>query len=66
LYEAFDESSLPFKVDLLDWAATTSSFQDLIRRDGVIIRAASKNEDSGIDSPESGAFLPSTPRSSAP
>lgn len=41
LHEAFDESSLPFKVDLLDWAATSASFQTLIWRDGVIIQQSS-------------------------
>lgn len=41
LKEAFDESSLPFKVDLLDWAATAPSFRQLIEQDGVCLRAAS-------------------------
>ena len=41
LHEAFEESTLPFKVDLLDWAATAPSFQDRIRQDGVVIRPAS-------------------------
>lgn len=40
LREAFDESSLPFKVDLLDWAASTPAFQAIIERDGVTIRPA--------------------------
>lgn len=41
LKEAFGESSLPFKVDLLDWATTTPAFQDIVRRDGVPIQFAS-------------------------
>lgn len=36
--EAFEESDLPWKVDLLDWAATSSSFQQVIERDKVVIR----------------------------
>jgi uncharacterized protein len=38
LNEAFDESSLPFKVDVLDWAATSANFQALILAGSVVIR----------------------------
>ncbi len=41
LREAFDESNLPFKVDVLDWAATAPGFQQLIRADSVCLRARS-------------------------
>lgn len=39
LNEAFDESSLPFKVDLVDWAATSPAFQALILAGSVLIKA---------------------------
>lgn len=35
LNDAFDESNLPFKVDIVDWAATNPSFKQIIARDGV-------------------------------
>ncbi|TDM08093.1 MAG: hypothetical protein C4K60_00855 [Ideonella sp. MAG2] len=41
LKEAFDEASLPFKVDVLDWASTAPAFRQLIAQDGVCLRAAS-------------------------
>jgi type I restriction enzyme S subunit len=33
--EAFSESELPFKVDVLDWRAVAPGFQEVIDRDGV-------------------------------
>ena len=38
LADDFDESSLPFRVDIVDWATTTQSFRDLIDRDAVTLR----------------------------
>ena len=38
LKEAFSESDLPFKVDVLDWAATKDSFRQIIRQDYVVIQ----------------------------
>lgn len=35
LADEFDESPLPFKVDLVDWATTAESFRNVIRRDAV-------------------------------
>lgn len=35
LAEAFSESDLPFRVDIVDWHAVTPSFQAVIDRDGV-------------------------------
>ncbi len=35
LADAFDESSLPFKVDFVDWMTLEKWFQDIIREDGV-------------------------------
>ena len=33
LKDAFTESDLPFKVDIVDWAATKEDFKKLIRRE---------------------------------
>jgi type I restriction enzyme S subunit len=41
LREAFDESTIPFKVDFVDWAATSKAFQSIISADSVLIRHAS-------------------------
>lgn len=38
LHEAFRESDLPFKVDVLDWAATRDSFRRVIEREFVLVR----------------------------
>ena len=38
LREAFRESNLPFKVDLLDWAATNNAFRRVIEREFVVLR----------------------------
>lgn len=35
--EAFQESTLPFKVDIVDWATTSPDFQKIIERDKVVI-----------------------------
>ena len=40
LNEAFDESGLPFRVDVLDWAATSATFQALIMAGSVVIQGA--------------------------
>jgi type I restriction enzyme S subunit len=41
LAEDFDESSLPFKVDLVDWATTSQSFREIITRDAVTLQEGS-------------------------
>lgn len=38
LQEAFAESDLPYRVDLVDWAATSESFRHLIARCHVVIQ----------------------------
>ena len=38
LVEAFDESSLPMRVDLVDWAGTRENFRKIIVRDKVVIQ----------------------------
>ena len=36
--EAFDESALPFRVDLVDWATTSKNFRKVIEREYVVVR----------------------------
>ncbi len=36
--EAFRESDLPFKVDVVDWAATRDSFRRIIAQEFVLLR----------------------------
>lgn len=38
LADEFDESTLPFKVDIVDWATTAQSFRDIIARDAVTLQ----------------------------
>jgi predicted nucleotidyltransferase len=38
LQEAFSQSDLPIKVDLLDWASAAPSFRQLIERDKVVVQ----------------------------
>ena len=35
LADAFDESPLPFKVDVIEWASLEKWFQDIVRKDGI-------------------------------
>lgn len=39
LKEAFSESDLPFKVDVVDWAATKQPFRDIIQRDRLVVQS---------------------------
>lgn len=39
LAEAFSESVLPFKVDVVDWATASERFREIIARDKVVVRA---------------------------
>jgi type I restriction enzyme S subunit len=43
LREAFDESTLPFKVDFVDWASTSKNFQNIISAGSVVFRPAPKH-----------------------
>jgi len=36
--DAFDESDLTIRVDVVDWAATSSSFRDIILKNHVVIQ----------------------------
>ena len=38
LREAFRDSDLPFKVDFVDWAATSERFRAVIEREGVVLQ----------------------------
>ena len=40
LHEAFTQSDLPYKVDLVDWASTSPEFQALIAQHHVVVRPA--------------------------
>jgi type I restriction enzyme S subunit len=40
LQEDFSASDLPFRVDILDWAATQDSFRRVIERDRIVVQAA--------------------------
>lgn len=38
LVEALSNSSLPYKVDLVDWASTTDSFKEIIEKQKLVIQ----------------------------
>ena len=40
LHEAFSESDLPWKVDLVDWATACEPFREIIRREKVVMQQA--------------------------
>ena len=42
LREAFSESELPFKVDLIDWATTSDNFRKVIDREYVVVQGMKK------------------------
>jgi type I restriction enzyme, S subunit len=42
LKEAFEESDLPWKVDVVDWATTSESFRKIIERDKVVVQGGKK------------------------
>ena len=39
LREAFQDSGLPFKVDVVDWAATDARFRKMIEQDRVVLQS---------------------------
>lgn len=43
LREAFTESRLPFRVDVVDWADTSENFRKIIKNENVIIQKKTKN-----------------------
>jgi len=40
LRDAFSESRIPYKVDVVDWAATSETFRNIIRKDKIMIQKA--------------------------
>ena len=46
LAEAFGESDLPFKVDLVDWARVDDRFREIIRRSGVPVQNPARDDKS--------------------
>jgi type I restriction enzyme S subunit len=40
LADAFEESELPWQVDLVDWATVGESFRHIIERDHVVLQSA--------------------------
>ena len=42
LAEAFDESDIPIKVDLVDWASTSAAFRQIIEKDKVVVQSKHK------------------------
>jgi len=41
LVDSFEESALPFKVDVVDWAATNDSFKKIILKNKVVVKKRS-------------------------
>ena len=44
LREAFEESNLPYKVDVVDWATTSESFRKIIERDKVVVQKTTSHQ----------------------
>lgn len=40
LQDAFAESDLPWRVDVVDWASTSASFRDIIKQNKVVVKSA--------------------------
>jgi type I restriction enzyme S subunit len=40
LRRAFEDSNLPFRVDVVEWASLDEAFRELIRRDSVVVQKA--------------------------
>ena len=49
LRDAFSDSDLPFKVDLVDWAATKENFRKIIKKGYVVLKGGEKNSGTGHD-----------------
>ena len=47
LKEAFEESNLPMRVDVLDWHAISESFRDMVERGYVVVQAGTKQTTDG-------------------
>ncbi|WP_347261772.1 nucleotidyltransferase domain-containing protein [Rudaea sp.] len=42
LADAFEESDLPWRVDIVDWATTDAAFRRIIERDKVVLHRAKR------------------------
>jgi type I restriction enzyme S subunit len=51
LAEAFADSDLPWRVDVVDWASTSGSFRHLIEQDKVVVQEAQEASRPGSASP---------------
>jgi predicted nucleotidyltransferase len=51
LAEAFSESDLPYKVDLVDWATTSASFRKIIEQGRVVVQGAENCAQQGVSLP---------------
>ena len=45
LVNAFTESDLPWRVDVVDWASTSESFRRIIERDRVVVKTGTEPSD---------------------
>jgi type I restriction enzyme S subunit len=64
LAEAFSESDLPWKVDIVDWATTSEAFRKIIERDRVKVTrgsAAFRRRSGGASRADLKPFLASAP-----
>jgi len=43
LRDAFSESDLPFKVDVVDWGSTSTEFREIIKRNYEVVQYGKKN-----------------------
>jgi len=43
LVEAFSESDLPWKVDIVDWSMTSDSFRHIIEKEKVVLQQSSNS-----------------------
>ena len=48
LKEAYEESDLPIRVDVLDWYAISESFREVIERDYVVLQNGSSGDGAGL------------------
>ena len=44
LKESFSESNLPFRVDIVDWADTSENFQEIIKRECIVVQKETKKK----------------------
>jgi type I restriction enzyme S subunit len=44
LRDAFSESNIPYKVDVVDWATTSESFREIIGRQAVVVQEEERRD----------------------